>query len=94
MENIPDYPRTSAWYTYIVCCRDHTLYTGITKNPDKRIAEHNSDNAGAKYTRPRRPVYLVYLEGFSSRSAATKREYQLKKMRRTEKKELIEKQQA
>ncbi len=77
------------WYVYIVRCKDHTLYTGITKDLKRRMAEHNSDNGGAKYTRSRRPVELVYSEKIESRSDALRREHQLKKMPLTEKNELI-----
>ena len=73
------------WYVYMVRCRDDTLYTGIAKNLEKRIAAHNSDSGGAKYTKPRRPVELVYSEPVPSRSAAAKREYQIKKMPAAEK---------
>ena len=78
-----------SWYVYIVRCNDGTLYTGITKNLDKRIDEHNSGNGGAKYTRPRRPVTLVYTEQVESRSDAAKREYQLKRMPLMKKNDLI-----
>ena len=78
-----------SWYVYIVRCNDGTLYTGITKNLDKRIDEHNSGNGGAKYTRPRRPVTLVYTEQVESRSEAAKREYQLKRMPLMKKNDLI-----
>lgn len=72
-------PETT-WYTYMVRCQDHTLYTGIAKDPEKRLAAHNTGKNGAKYTRSRRPVRLVYLEEFPSRSAAAKREYALKQL--------------
>ena len=78
-----------SWYVYIVRCNDGTLYTGITKNLDKRIDEHNSGNGGAKYTRFRRPVTLVYTEQVESRSDAAKREYQLKRMPLMKKNKLI-----
>ncbi|MBU0908197.1 MAG: GIY-YIG nuclease family protein [Proteobacteria bacterium] len=79
----------NSWQVYIVCCRDGTYYTGITRNLSRRISEHNSTKGGARYTRSRRPVELVYAEPAASRSAAAKREYQLKKMPLTRKKELI-----
>ena len=79
------------WYTYIVRCSDQTLYTGIAKDLEKRLEEHNSGRNGAKYTRTRRPVQLVYKEEFHSRSQAAKREYQLKKMDRASKLELTKK---
>lgn len=78
------------WFTYIIRCSDNTLYTGIARNLLKRIDAHNTGNGGAKYTRTRRPVSLVYQETFSSRSEAAKREYQLKKMTRMEKDRLVE----
>jgi putative endonuclease len=77
------------WFVYIARCRDGTLYTGITRDLKRRMAEHNSDNGGAKYTRFRQPVRLVYSESVESRSMASKREYQLKRMSRAEKQALI-----
>jgi len=68
-----------SWCVYMVRCSDGTLYTGITNNLEKRIAAHNSEKDGARYTRSRRPVKLVYSELAGSRSAAAKLEYQLKK---------------
>jgi putative endonuclease len=79
------------YYIYIIQCADDTLYTGITTELERRIEEHNSSNKGAKYTRIRRPVRLVYSEEYADRSAASKREYEIKKkMSRVEKLELIE----
>lgn len=75
-------------YVYIVECSDSTLYTGYTNDPVRRIAEHNSGE-GAKYTRGRGPVKLVYLEEFSDKSRAMKREYEIKQFSRTDKLELI-----
>lgn len=65
------------WSIYIVQCNDGTLYTGITKDINRRLEEHN-DKTGAKYTRSRGPVKLVYEEQVNSRSDALKREYQIK----------------
>jgi len=80
------------YYVYIVCCADDTLYTGIATELQRRIEEHNSSTKGAKYTRARRPVKLVYHETYNDRSSASKREYEIKKkMSRTEKLALIEK---
>lgn len=80
---------TSApWTVYIVRCSDSTLYTGITNNLKKRLAEHNS-GSGARYTRSRRPVCLVYREGLPNRAAASRREHQLKKLSRAEKIQII-----
>lgn len=64
---------------YIVKCADDTLYTGIAKDLQRRLEEHNSLDKGAKYTRTRRPVTLVYSEEHPDRSAASKREYAIKK---------------
>ena len=63
------------WYVYLVICNDQTIYTGITLDVQKRIAEHNNGASGAKYTRSRRPVSLAYLEELSDRSSASSREY-------------------
>jgi putative endonuclease len=82
---------------YILKCADGTLYTGYTTDVTKRISEHNGEgatqsarSAGAKYTRGRRPVKLVYNESFSTRSAALQREYAIKQLSRLEKQQLIE----
>jgi len=78
------------WYIYIVKCSDESLYTGITRDVGRRVEEHNSnDLLGARYTRSRRPVTLVYEERAGSRSEATKREAAIKRLRRDEKKRLI-----
>jgi putative endonuclease len=81
---------SSPWYIYIIRCSDSSLYTGITTNISRRLAEHNSERGGAKYTRPRRPVGLVYLEGAVSRSDASKRERTIKKLTLDKKNELIQ----
>ena len=72
-------------YVYIVECSDKTLYTGWTGNVEKRIQEHNSGGKGARYTRGRRPVKLVYVETCNSVSDALKREAQIKRLSRREK---------
>ena len=77
------------WHVYIVRCRDGTLYTGIARALSRRIEEHNSGDSGARYTRSRRPVRLVYAEECPSRSAALKREHAIKRMTRSAKKRLI-----
>lgn len=78
------------WYTYIVKCSDQSLYTGITRDIKRRLEEHNgNDLLGARYTRGRRPVTLVYEEEANSRSEATKREAAIKKLSRDEKNNLI-----
>ena len=73
------------WYTYMVKCNDDTIYTGITKDLDRRTREHNTSPRGAKYTRSRRPVTLVYQRQFNTRSDAQKFEYRIKKMTRKQK---------
>lgn len=75
-------------YTYIVKCKDGTLYTGWTNNLEKRIKEHN-DGKGAKYTKARLPVELVYYETFETKEEAMSREYAIKQLSRKEKDELI-----
>ena len=83
-KSVPD------WYVYIVKCADDSLYTGIARDVEKRVDEHNcSDQLGAKYTRFRRPVKLVYQEALDSRSAATRREIEIKCLSRQEKESLI-----
>jgi len=72
------------WYIYILRCRDNTLYTGITTDVARRVGEHNN-GAGAKYTKPRRPVTLVYQEIAKNRSAALKREWAIKHLSKQEK---------
>ena len=77
------------YYLYILRCADRTLYTGITTDLDRRVAEHNLSTKGAKYTRARRPVVLVYSRQFATRSEATKAEAAFKKLTRTQKLALI-----
>ena len=77
------------WYMYVVQCADSTLYTGITTNIDRRLKEHNSSKRGAKYTRSRRPVKIVYHAVFDSRSSASKAEYRFKKLNRKEKLKIV-----
>ena len=78
------------WYLYILRCRGNTLYTGITTDVEKRLAMHRSGK-GAKYTRGRLPLELVYRESCTSHSDALKREITIKKYSRTEKQKLIDK---
>ena len=77
------------WYIYIVRCSDNTLYTGITTNLERRLLEHNFGPKGARYTRSRRPVALVYREQVASRSAATSREFSIKKLSSSQKSQLV-----
>lgn len=71
-------------YTYVLKCSDKSLYTGWTNDIEKRLKSHN-EGKGAKYTRGRTPVELVYLEEFDTKEAAMKREAAIKKMSRAEK---------
>lgn len=73
------------WYVYMLSCSDDTLYIGVTTDLARRVVEHNTSPKGARYTRPRRPVSLVYSEEHTTRSEATKRESILKGLSRTEK---------
>ena len=79
-----------AYFIYILECNDGTLYTGITTDVERRLDEHNHSDKGAKYTKLRRPVRLVYKELSKDRSSASKREYAIKKLSRNEKLELID----
>ena len=75
-----------SWVVYILRCADDSLYTGITKDVERRVSEHNSDNTkGARYTRARRPVSLAYQEVCEDRSHASQREHQLKQLSRRQK---------
>lgn len=71
-------------YTYILKCADGSLYTGWTNDLEKRVIEHN-EGRGAKYTKPRRPVELMYYEVFNTKQEAMRREYAIKQMSRLEK---------
>ena len=76
-------------YTYIVKCSDETFYTGWTNDLEKRIEMHNSGK-GAKYTKARLPVELVYYEAFDTKEEAMGREWHIKRLSRSEKQKLIE----
>jgi len=77
------------WYIYILRCGDGTLYTGSTDNVEKRLAAHRAGK-GAKYTRGRGPLELVYSEQLPDKSSALRREYEIKRLTRPEKLKLIE----
>ena len=79
-----------SYYVYILQCNDDSLYTGITTNLKRRLFEHNNTDKGAKYTKIRRPVILVYNEKCENRSMALKREYAIKKLTRTQKLKIID----
>lgn len=76
-------------YTYILKCSDNTLYTGWTNDLEKRLKAHNAGK-GAKYTKTRLPVEIVYYESFEDKIDAMKREYAIKQLRRKEKLKLIQ----
>lgn len=71
-------------YTYILRCKDGTLYTGWTNDLERRVAAHNA-GTGSKYTRTRRPVELIYYESFPTKSEAMRQEVQIKRLTRAEK---------
>jgi putative endonuclease len=79
------------YYLYILKCADGTLYTGICVDLKKRVREHNSSVLGAKYTRGRRPVKLIFSQKFRKRSTASVKEYRVKQLSRREKLEMIKK---
>jgi len=77
-----------SFYCYILECADGTYYTGWTTDPERRLRQHNTGN-GARYTKTRRPVQMVYVEAQPDRSTAQKREFRIKKLSRTQKEVLI-----
>lgn len=78
------------WVVYILICSDNTLYTGITNNLEKRLEAHRN-GTGAKYTRGRTPLELLYTEHCDNRAQASKREYAIKSLSRLEKENLVKK---
>lgn len=78
-----------AWYVYMLRCGDGTLYTGMTDDVAKRLSVHRAGK-GAKYTRGRGPLEVVYIQQLLDKSEALKREYALKKLKRSEKEKLCE----
>lgn len=78
-----------SWAVYLIKCADNTFYTGVTTDIERRVNEHNTDDKkGAKYTRARRPVALVWSEEHPNRTKACQREYEIKRWRRAKKVEL------
>lgn len=77
-------------YTYMVKCSDDSLYTGWTNGLQKRLKAHNEGQNGAKYTKLKRPVELVYYEGFATKEEAMRREYQIKQLTRKQKLALMD----
>ncbi len=81
-------PSEKAYTLYILKCSDNTYYTGIAIDVEKRLSEHNSSDKGAKYTRSRRPLTLMYQESCNDKSSALKRELAIKRMKRSNKEAL------
>ena len=77
------------WFLYVVRCKDNTLYTGVTTDVERRLHEHNSSKRGARYTRYRRPIKLVYWERHQNQSEAQQAEYKFKQLSKKEKEKII-----
>ena len=78
------------WYLYVLLCADGTYYTGVTTDTKRRLHEHNKTRKGAKYTRARRPVRMVYIEGpYTRRGESQKVEHKFKSLSRKQKEEYI-----
>jgi len=77
------------WCVYVAKCSDNSLYCGITTDIDRRIYEHNFSKKGAKYTRSRRPVKLIFKSALMSRSSAASVEAKFKKLRTDKKKKIV-----
>ena len=78
------------WFVYIIESNDHSLYTGITTDVERRLQEHDAGKIGAKYLRGRAPLRVVYQESGHDRSSASRREIELKRLKRAQKLALIE----
>ena len=78
------------YFVYLLRCADGTLYCGYTTDLKRRLNAHNSGCSGAKYTRGRRPVELVYFDSFDTKGEALSREFSIKQLTREEKEKLIE----
>ena len=81
--------KQTIWYVYFLRCNDNSLYAGITTDIVRRLHEHNHSKLGAKYTRAKRPVTLVYVEQSLNKSTASKREYQLRQLSKSHKEYLV-----
>ena len=77
------------WHLYVLLCADGSYYCGVTTEIGRRINEHNTSAKGAKYTKVRRPVRLVYHKPYKDRSSAQKAEYEFKRLRRAQKERII-----
>ena len=82
-------PSVSNWYVYIIEASDHSLYTGITTDPERRFLEHCGNTKNAKYFNGKKPLRIAYQESGHNRSSASKRESQIKKLTRDKKIALI-----
>ena len=82
-------PKTKEWFVYLLVCSDNTFYCGVTTDVFKRFGEHNFSDKGAKYTKGRRPVHLVWYERCLSKQDAYQQEYKIKKMKRSKKEQII-----
>ena len=78
-----------AYFVYILECSDGTLYTGSTNDVEKRVHAHNHLKSGARYTRARRPVKLAYSKKFKTPKEAKRREYQLKQLSHSQKRDIV-----
>ena len=72
--------RVQTWYSYLVRCSDGSYYTGISTDVERRVRQHNTSKLGARYTRGRRPVVLVYWKSHFDRSTASREEFHLKQL--------------
>lgn len=81
--------KSTDWYVYILKCSDDSLYSGVTTDLKRRLSEHNESALGAKYTRARRPVKMVFQQQLNNRSEAQKRETEIKRLSRKQKLNLI-----
>ena len=81
--------KQNKWFLYVLLCADGSYYTGVTTDTSRRLYEHNHSQRGAKYTRRRRPVNLIYSVSCANRSEAQKAEYKFKKLNRKQKEAVI-----
>ncbi len=88
-DNLKSQDVTSSWFVYILLCGDNSLYTGITNDVLKRLDKHQKGK-GAKYTRGRGPLELVYVKEMVNKSSALKEEYRIKQLSKKKKLELID----
>ncbi|NRA83313.1 MAG: GIY-YIG nuclease family protein [Gammaproteobacteria bacterium] len=86
---MPSDLKQADWFVYMVRCRDNSLYCGVTTDITRRESEHNNSARGAKYTRVRRPVAMVFVQPVADRSSAGKLEVQLKKLTKAKKEAMV-----